>query len=324
MPQTRQIQIPRLQYPFAPEINAHAAAAQSGTDDWVRRHGLLGERGLRTFGGAEIGYLAARTHPRVGLDELCLISDWYAWLFLRDDEGDEGYIGVRPDRLSMADGRLLEVLGGARVTGDDPALARSLAELRDRLLLRLRSNSLATSWMNRFSRAMRLHLEANLWEATNRAKAQVPDLDSYIRMRPLTGGLQIVTELLEIIEGEHLPAAARSHPGVAGMTSASHNVSCWANDIISLPKELARGEVNNLVLALQEKRGLGLQAAVDRAAAMHDAEVGRFVALEKELPSFGPAVDEQLHHYVLSLRARMRGILDWSRSSRRYNKLQSP
>jgi 5-epi-alpha-selinene synthase len=99
---------------------------------------------------------------------------------------------------------------------------------------------------------------------------------------------------------------------------ASNNVVCWANDIISLEKEVQRGDVHNLVLVLQQKLDLSLQEAIDRAAEMYNAEIQTFVKLEPHLPSFGKPVDANLRTFVSVLRTRMRGNLDWSLESGRY------
>lgn len=320
MERTGQFTVPDVRHPFPSAVNEFAREVQEGNIEWVRRLGLLSEgRDLELFSATGIGWLAARTHPTLGLPELQLISDWYAWLFIRDDEGDDTEMSEQPDKLSTADARLLEVLEGAEPTGEDRSLVHGLRHLRDRLLWYLHSNNLSRAWMRRFVRTVRAHLEATLWEASNRSQGIVPDVESYVRMRPLTGGLQIVTELVEIVEGEHVPAQVREHEVVAAMTRASHNVCCWVNDLISLAKELSHGEVNNLVVVLGGTHGLTLQEAIHRAAEMHDEEVRRFVALERSLPSFGSPVDEILAHYVSSLRSRMRGILDWSRDSVRYS-----
>ena len=71
-------------------------------------------------------------------------------------------------------------------------------------------------------------------------------------------------------------------------------------------------------MVLAHHEGLPLEAAVGKAARMHDDEARRFVRLEGRLPSFGGALDARLERYVASLRARMRGNLDWARESGRY------
>ena len=317
--EVEQVTLPELDYPFGSAISEHADEVHRGTVAWAWRFGLLpGDRALRLFDATGLGRLVARTHPDSPPEDLRLISDWYAWLFLQDDMRDETEVSKRPGELSEVDARFLELLEGATLADTDIPLARALHELGERLRGCLREKALSDVWMRRLVRAVGEHLEATLWEAANRARSVAPDPETYIRMRPLTGGLSIVTELVEIVEGAHLPTEVREHPVVQRMTGASHNVVCWANDVLSLSKELARGEVNNLVVVLRDADGIPLQEAVDRAAEMHDAEVRAFVDLSGRLPIFGPTIDANLGRYVSALRARMRGVLDWSHESERY------
>lgn len=311
---------PELGYPFAPAVSEHVEVLDGEILEWARDTDLLSiERARRLFGAAGLGRLVARTHPDSSLEDLRLISGWYAWLFLQDDVRDDSGVGQRPGELSTLDERFVEILeGGANPrTGEDP-LVWALYDLQKRLWGRLRDGELSRVGMRRFIRAFRQHLDATLWEASNRARDSVPDVETYVRMRPLTGGLSIVTELVELLEGTHLPVEVRENPAVQRLTEASHNIVCWANDILSLEKELRCGEVNNLVVVLRESEGLTLQHAVDLAAEMHDAEVRVFTGLQETLPPFGPAVDENLSRYVATLRFRIRGVLDWSRESERY------
>ncbi len=311
----KRVILPKLCCPFPSAINEHADAVHRGTVDWARRFELLrDERTYRAFDAMGLERLAARTHPDNPPDELQLITDWHTWLFVRDDLGDESGIGRHPGELSALDGRLLDVLEGAELTDREEPLARALYSLRKRLWEKV---STAVG-MRRLVRIIDEHLEATLWEAANRARGVVPNLASYVRMRPLTGGLSIVTELTEIVEGNYLPVEVREHATIGRLTEASHNIVCWANDILSLEKELGRGEVNNLVTVLRNEEGLTLQEAVDRAADMHNAEVHAFVRLSEHLPSYGAEVDANLGRYLSGLRARMRGVLDWTYESVRY------
>lgn len=314
-----------LRYPFPPAVSEHAEEVHRGTAEWADRLGLLpGRKARRVFGATGLGRLVARTHPDSSLENLRIISDWYTWLFLQDDMRDDAEVGKRPGELSEIDARFLDLLEGAEPMGLDTPLGRALHDLSRRLHVRLRENGLSDVWMRRLVRAVEEHLESTLWEAANRARGEAPDPETYVRMRPLTGGLSIVTELVGIVEGTDLPQDVRDHPTVQRLTDASHNVTCWANDVLSLEKELLHGEVNNLVVVLREANGSTLQEALDSAVEMHDAEVGAFVGLSGRLPRFGPAVDAKLERYVSSLRARMRGVLDWSRETERYRVTAAP
>lgn len=310
------VSIPELYCPFPRAINEHADAVHRGTVHWIRRFGMLGdeERAYRAFEAMGLGRLTARTHPDNSREDLQLITDWHTWLFIRDDLGDECRIGWHPGELSGLDSHLLDILEGAETTARDESLARALGELRDRL----QQTGPSAAGMRRLIHAIDEHLEATLWEATNRARGVVPDLYSYLRMRPLTGGLSIVTELTEIVEGDYLPTEVRELDTISRLTEASHNIVCWANDLLSLEKELNRGEVNNLVVVLREEEGLTLQEAVDRAAQMHNDEMGVFMRLSAHPLAYGAEVEANLRRYIFGLRARMSGVLDWTYESARY------
>lgn len=307
-----------LYCPFPSAVNKHADAAGEETLAWAEDFGLFqDERSYKIFKAGNIGSLAARFHPYSTLDDLRLLSDFYAWMFLQDDLRDESEVGYSPDLLSDTDRRSLEVLEGEVPTQFASPVVHAICDLRERFV----SLSPGPMWMRRFTRAIRNYFEATIWEASNRARSVVPDPDSYLRMRPLTGGLAIDEELIGLSEGARLPQWAREHRSVKRLTEASMNVVCWSNDVLSLEKELAHGDVHNLVIVLQTAEGLSLDEATGRVIEMHNSEVCDFVDLSSELPSlpsFGEAVDENLARYISTLKARMRGNLDWSFESGRY------
>jgi 5-epi-alpha-selinene synthase len=310
-----QIVLPDLFCPFAPVVNKHAAIVQEETTRWASSFGLLpDQRSQRAFRATAAGRLAARFHPFAGREDLRLISDFYAWMFLQDDRRDESEVGRHPGRLSDDDRRSIEVLEGSSPEPHDGPPVHALGGLRERLTLR----APGPAWVRRFVRGVEQYFEASLWEAANRARGIVPDPEDYARMRPLTAGLGVDDELIQLTGEARLFGGAREHPAVRRLTLASQNAVCWANDAFSLKKELAHGDVHNLVVVLARAEGLGLQEALDRVAEVHDEEVRNFVRLSSRLPSFGAAVDEQLGRYVAVLRARIRGNLDWSRESARY------
>ena len=307
--------VPELDCPFPAAISPHAAAVEEHTLTWARRVGLVADEAIdRRLGAANVAGLAARIHPDAGPETLQLVSDWYAWMFFKDDQCDETGIGYYPQQLAALNAHFLEILRGVATPAADAALARALQDLRERL-----EALPAGTWMRGFIRSVRQYFQATVWEATNREAGITPDLETYIRKRPFTAGLGIDSEFMRIAEGTHLPPQVGRHSVVRSLTRASNNAVCWANDILSLEKEVKRGDVHNLVVVLQYTYGHGLQQAVDRAAEMFHHEVYRFASLESGIPTFSPDVDGNLARYVAVLRTRIRGNLDWARESGRYH-----
>lgn len=306
--------LPELFCPFPSALNPAVEAVERHTNEWVRRFNLLpGEGAYRHFGAMRIGWLVARAYPNTALEQLQFLSDWTAWLFIQDDQCDELRIGKQPEELANIHAHFIDILSGMPPYNQDSPLAHALRDLRERI-----EPQASETCLLRFIHKVKEFFAGYFWEATNRANNIIPDVVTYMRMRLYTGGLYTYLELFEITEHLYLPLGVREHPTVQRLTQAALNAVCWTNDIFSLAKEMKQGDVHNLVLTLQHKHRLTLQEAIDRAAALHDAEVRTFINSELRLPSFGAAVDAELKRYVATLSSWMRGNVDWSYTSGRY------
>ncbi len=307
--------VPHLWCPFPVMINHHAAAVEQHVCRWAQRVHLVPDAAAaRRLAASQIGGLAARLHPEATHDVLCRVAAWYVWGFVRDDVCDESALGSNPTVLLAVNARCVAILQGASPTPRDHPLTHALADLWQHLVPHT-----TRSWRHRFTRSVRAYLDATVWEALNRVQHTIPDVATYCRMRRLTSALDTDTDLLEL-STTRLPPDVHQHPLVQRLTEASINVVCWANDLTSLPKEMQRGDVHNLVLVLHHAHGGSVHAAVEQAVAMHDAEVQVFLDLSHRLPTFHPAVDRNLAHYVAALGARMGGSADWGTASARYHR----
>lgn len=311
--------LPKLYYPFSPVINPHADAIHESTLNWLSCFDVFRDDvSYNAFYSSHIGRLAARFHPYAPQDALQLVSDWYAWMFLKDDQRDESEIGKHPQLLAAANNRYLEILKGKNPRPGEQPLTYALMDLRQRLI----EKAPTSIWMRRFTRRVAEHFTSTVWEATNRSRGLRPDLKAYVRMRPITGGMYVDTEFIGIAERTHVPPEVREQPDVEALMRTSNNVICWANDLFSLEKEAERGDVHNLVLILQYEQGCSLQKAVSEAVAMHNAQVQEFERVVPHIPSFGQAVNANLSRFIDVLKTRMRGNLDWSQESGRYKSRQ--
>lgn len=304
---------PKLTCPFPSAINPHADAVNSHTLRWVKAFDLVpDEKSYLRLQQSKFGRLAARAYPNARLEELKIVSDWNTWLFIRDDQCDESGLGKDPIRLSGVHAEFLEILQGRAPEKYDSALAHALYDIRGRLLKKANA-----AWMYRFIYSVIEYFESSVWEAINRADEKIPATETYILMRPYTGGLYTDIELIDITEDIYLPLHVRKNDVIQRLTLMANNVVCWSNDIISYAKESKHHDVHNLVATLLPSQG-SLQQAIDRAAEMTQAEIAAFVELERHIPAFAPAVDQDVLRYVAILRSWMRGNLDWAYESGRY------
>ena len=167
--------LPQLYYPFSPVISPHADAIHEKTLEWLCRFEVFDEdAAYNAFYSSHIGRLAARFHPEAPQDALQLVSDWYAWMFLKDDQRDESDFGKHPELLAAANNRYLEILKGADPRASEQPLIYALKDLRQRLVAKAPTDL----WMRRFTRSVAEHFTSTVWEATNRSRGLNPDFKS--------------------------------------------------------------------------------------------------------------------------------------------------
>jgi hypothetical protein len=306
--------LPTLYCPFPTLLNPHADAADAHTLQWVQHHRLFtNATRYKHVAALHPGWLAARTTPHADPHRLQLVTDWCSWFFIHDDYCDEGGIGRNPQAMRDLHARFRAVLNGDLPDEADIPLTTALHELWHRTL-----PLVADAWQQGFIANMDDFFEAGVWEATNRSKGEIPPLADYLRMRPFTGGMFAYLDLIEMSESLLLPQAVRTHPMVHPLLTMTANIVSWANDVLSLPKELKQGDIHNIVFSMQQSQQLTVQEALDRAAHLHNSEIERFIQVEAALPSFTDSENELLQRYTLTLRTLIRGSLDWLSTSVRY------
>lgn len=306
--------------PFPQRISPYADQARRHVADWVRCVGLVHrESAWRRFERADFGWFAAAVYPTADAECLELMADWFAWLFLVDDQFDDGRLGHSPDRASEVVNQMRAVLADHRLRGTaglaSPTAVSSLADLWQRTAPRT-----SPEWRRRFVG----HLEACLrtaavWEAGNRFRGTVPSEATYIVNRRHTGAIYVCMDLIEIVEDLSVPHSLYTAPEFTAVLDAACNVVCWTNDVYSLAKERSRGDVHNLVLLVQHHRGLDQPAALDHVRAAIHKETGRFLDAEARLLTAHPEQGGQLVPCLGGMRSWMRGNLDWSRRTKRYH-----
>lgn len=300
--------------PFPAALNPGAERADTQTLQWVQHHKLgTSDAHYHRFFRLHAGQLAARTSPNSAPTVLQIVTDWCSWFFIHDDFCDEGGSGRNPQAMQAVHDRFREILSGATPLESDIALTHALYELWGRTL-----TLVSTTWRHRFIANMHAFFEAAVWEATNRAKGETPPLADYLRMRPFTGGMFAYMDLVEMSESLVLPPELRHHPLVQQLIPMTANIVSWANDVLSLPKELKQGDIHNVVFSIQQSQHLTVQEALNQAAQLHNQEVERFIEVESALPRLDEPQEEALKQYVLSLRTVIRGSLDWLSTSVRY------
>jgi hypothetical protein len=313
--------VPHIVSPFPHQLNPHIEHARAHLVLWVRDTGLvLREASRERFDRADFGGFVAAVYPTADAAKLDLMADWFGWLFLVDDQLDDGEIGRRPEQIMEVFAQIRAVLNSpdfdpdlAR-SQDVPAVVSSLADLWQRT-----ASGATPQWRRRFAQ----HLDSCLttaatWEAGNRLAGTVPDAETYIIRRRDIGAIYVCMDFIDIVEDLDVPPEVYRSPRFMAALDAACNVVCWTNDVYSLRKERSRGEVHNLVYIIQHHQKLTSDAALSHVCAAISAEIEHFLGEEAELLAAFREHEGMLRAYLAGMRTWMSGNLSWSRSTKRY------
>jgi len=295
-----------------PQLNPHADSAIAHLDRWVAEQRLVVRPQSRDrFAQADFGWFAAVTYPTADAETLALVADWFAWLFLLDDQLDDGLLGRDPVRTAEFMAEMFGVLTGLPAGRGAPTIITALADL-----WRRSGDSASDTWRRRFVDHVIAGGLAARWEAENRVAGMIPSVASYIDKRPHTGAVYVCMDLIELAERIDLPAEVYDSEPFAAALRAACDVVGWVNDLYSLDKETSMGEYHNLVTVTACESSLDLESAAEAATDRTSDRVLDFLTLERAAIEAWPTAD--VRAYLDGMRSWMRGNLDWSATTRRY------
>lgn len=302
-----------LHCPFVTSLNSFVAVAEKRGLEWAERFNLLSSRMVLVAGKLEYVRFSAFVHPYASLEALQIVGDFFTWLFLLDDVWDESMYGTKGHHMALLHERFMEILHGAQPAAQDDPFTHALYDLRTRI-----ETFGSEAILARFSKSAHAYFKAGQWEAMNRARGVVPDVQTYLAARMVSGAVYPCFDLIAITDHCDLPEPVLQHETVRRLSTLANRVISWCNDIYSVDKERQHHDVHNLVLVLQHEGQLPFDAAVSHAVRIHNQDVADFLALAARLPTFGRTIDAQLTRYVNGLRTWMRANYEFSRTAARY------
>jgi hypothetical protein len=297
---------------------------------WARSHGLVRSAAAeQRLTAVRLGDFAARVYPTATFDELLLVTDWIAWLDFLDDQNDDGaaVLAVEPSGFELFLARLAEAglrpgadaSDGTGTTADAGPLGEALADL----WMRTRGRA-STRLRRRLRRHLHEYLAGNVQQAAYRALGDLCDPAEYPALRRAAGGIALTFDLIEIAGGAELvPEVYYSHTYQRLLTTAG-DVVCWTNDILTVEKETAAGDLLNLVAVIEAADRCTRDRALARAGELTAERLDDFHRAERELPGLCAALGlseahrRDLASCVALLRAWICGHAEWGVTTSRY------
>jgi pentalenene synthase len=161
-------------------------------------------------------------------------------------------------------------------------------------------------------------------EAENRERARQATLPEYLSFRRNTIGVQPALDLAERLGRFEVPPRAFASKHLIAMRRAIIDLLIFQNDLCSLEKEEAAGDLNNTVLILEREHACGRSRAIDLTVELVRRLSESYLALERELPvrcrDLDPVERAAVERYATdALRCAARGNYDWSERTDRYS-----
>ncbi|MGW3118521.1 terpene synthase family protein [Streptomyces sp. NPDC001107] len=285
------------------------------TADWLRRMRLVqSTAAVEHFTATRTERFAARTHPEAPADRGDILADWYTWLFnvlddRFDDQFDEGRIGSNPAHVKAIVDAIVAVIDGRPPSG---SLALAWGELQARIC----AFEPPAPWTERFLAHVREYLYGCLWEARYRTQSRVPAPADYPLVHGASRAIIPSFDLIEFATDTYLPEPIYAWTTYRITVDAASQVVVYSNDLASLPREHARGEVFNHVMLLVHNHGYSWPEAVATVRRLLDAQMDVFFAGEAALRTWPDCTE--LEPNLRGLRHWLRGNLDWSVETSRY------
>jgi 5-epi-alpha-selinene synthase len=313
------IPIPDIYCPFVSKMSAHAQVVHDHSLDWATRLRLVqGPSAMRRFMGSRFAWLTARAYPTATSEDTGLLNDWMIWLFMFDDQFDDGLPGKRLEDVSATVREFVAICERPYDVAPRGPAAEALCDLHRRTLPQM-----TTPWCQRFTDNFIRYLETYDWTARNHWEGKVPEVEEYLKNRHDSGGMTVSIDLIELAEHLLLPEDLLATQAFARLRRITNNVVCWSNDIVSFAKERARGDVNNLVQIFLHTYHLSLHDALAQVNDMITAEVQLFRRIEESLSAIVPQpLGGDVGRYLDGLKAWMRANLDWSAETHRYLRVE--
>jgi epi-isozizaene synthase len=252
-------------------------------------------------------------YPNAPYRQLALISDLLAWFFALDDRLDRAGPASRSSATLHTVRAALQHSGrplNARV--QDP-LQSAFADLHTRC-----RTLMSPALLDRLAGHLHATLDAFAHEEQCRRAATPPPEPTYILRRRHTSCAWIFADLTEFATGIEVPATVHAWAEYQELIECAADIAAWDNDLLSLPREMQQGEVNNLVLVLAHADGLELAAAHHQVAARIEERIAHYGDTERLLHArtrHAPLPADTitaLRHLIAALRDTLQGVVTWN------------
>ncbi|KAK0514934.1 hypothetical protein JMJ35_002313 [Cladonia borealis] len=285
----------------------------------------LNKARLNRLKRADFGLSASMWWPNAKFDNVVVAMFLIIWIFTWDDDLDEKGGSVY-DNFEAAETRRKETLEYLRCclgskkpesyTKPTSPLILSFKPIGDSL-----RKGFTTDQCQRLLKNLEAYIEGSRIEQDLRMKATIPTIDKFWNYRLQTSAVYATTSVLELCSGTQLPQHVFDDVDMKSIWKETNIMISCSNDMFSLKKEIAHGQVDNIVALLCHNKHLKAQQAMDEADAIVRSAKMRFDKSAKKLAVKYPddtIEGRQIKAFIEGCKYNMTGNQNFSLVSPRY------
>ncbi|KAF1964544.1 Presilphiperfolan-8-beta-ol synthase [Bimuria novae-zelandiae CBS 107.79] len=300
-----------------PSVNPNYFAAKAKGDRWIASHMGFDKKTATKNAQADLCYLASIWSSTASEERLVMMLDWNHWVFIFDDEFDEGHLKTD---LPAAEEEIKQTL--AIMEGNAPRYSPTSDRVRyifqtccDRIKA-TSSSEMQQRWIDQHKRYFEQLLVQVDLEARDASLSC--DVGAYMDLRRGTIGVYPAIALAEWASDINVPQQVHDHSSVQKLMQISADLVILVNDVLSYRKDLELGVDFNLITLLMNTDGFSVQQAMDKIGDMISDCYRQWYLALAELPSYGEKIDREVMKFVEVCRAMAHGNLYWSFQTGRF------
>ncbi|KAH9218184.1 isoprenoid synthase domain-containing protein [Leptodontidium sp. 2 PMI_412] len=299
-----------------PERNIHYNEIGEESLQWTIKTCGYNEREADRMRRGDFAYFAAVTVPDSNKQGLRIVADWLNWVFVFDDQLDDGPLGVLEDEARHYIDCTLAMLEESTV--DRNAVQPIQWVLRD-IWNRVQLDSRCTlGAKQRWLEHMKEYLRALRSSIGFLPSANLEDtIDGYFEYRFHSIGVLVLFTWVEYACALDLPNEVFEDKALKKLERIGVEIQMLANDSVSYHREKDQDCPHNII-HLFRHHGLSEQAAYDRAQVMLRERYREWYLALADLPIWGEAIDKQVHRYIKGIQDVASANAHWSFRTERY------
>ncbi|KAG9886216.1 terpenoid synthase, partial [Aureobasidium melanogenum] len=264
---------------------------------------------------AAFPYFASVMLPDCDYPELEVCSKWMIWIFLFDDEFDNGHLRDDSDAAKARLDKLRATMTDEPSQHEADEMLRIHLEIWNAIKQKDSLNG-GMSAQIRYRKAINGYCDGVLEHVRSSSRQEVPTPEEYLEVRKLSSGCEPLYALVEYAYGLELSDDQVCEPSITKLKDASTKIALLHNDMISWRKEKIENVPHNYINTLIKHEG---HSEEDASAIMLDMVVAEHQKLADCLGDLATEKPTEHHKmYIESIPRVPLANLYWSLESGRH------